>query len=115
MKRNTHKIDAEGKAIGRLASEAALLLRGKNKPDFTPHIDAGDIVEVLNAAKVKITGNKLINKIYYSYSGYPGGMKSKNLKTIMEKDPGEAIRRAVRKMLPANRLRDGMMKRLIVK
>lgn len=101
--------------MGRLASEVAIILRGKHKADYAPHIDAGDIVEITNAAKIKITGNKLENKIYYSYSGYPGGMKSKNLKKVMEKDPGEAIRRAVRKMLPSNRLRDGMLKRLIIK
>lgn len=110
--RKTHKIDAEGKTLGRLATEIANLLRGKNKVEFVPNKDLGDIVEVTNYDKIKVTGNKMEQKMYYHHSGYPGGMKSANLKKKMATDPKFALRNAVYHMLPTNKLRDQMIKRL---
>ncbi len=107
-------MDAAGHSIGRLASEAAKLLMGKHKPQYEPQKDMGDIVEIRNAAQVRILGNKLEQKTYYHYSGYPGGMKERTLKEVMAKDPSDAIRRAVKNMLPKNRLQNGRMKRLKV-
>lgn len=112
--RTTKTIDASGQSIGRLASEISKILQGKHKATYQPNVDMGDFVEVRNAAQVKITGNKLAGKTYYRYSGYPGGLKRTPLKEVFAKDPGEALRRAVRNMLPKNRLRDGRMKRLTV-
>ena len=108
-------MDATDVSVGRLASEIAIILRGKNKPEFEPHIDAGDIVEVSGIKDIKLTGKKIEQKKYYSYSGYPGGLKTKDIKNLMESDPGEVLRRAVREMLPPTRLRKAMMKRLIIK
>lgn len=115
MIRNTHKIDAKGKAPGRLASDIAIILRGKNKPEFLPHIDCGDVVEVLNITEMKITGKKLDQKKYYSYSGYPGGMKEKKMQEVLDKDPGDVLKRAVRDMLPPVKFRTDMLKRLVIK
>jgi large subunit ribosomal protein L13 len=115
IKRDTHKIDASGKSVGRLASEVAQLLRGKGKVDFTPQVDNGDFVVVKNAKEAVFTGKKLEQKKYYRHSGYPGGLKVTNLNELMEKDPAEAIRKAVFNMLPNNRLRNDMFKRLTVK
>jgi len=115
IQRKLHKLDAEGMSVGRLSTKIAILLRGKNKAEFQPHMDLGDIVEVLNASKLKFTGNKLDQNQYHHYSGYLGGLKSKKLGDVFAKDPGEVIRRAVKQMLPDNRLRNGMMKRLIIK
>ncbi|MFH1047774.1 MAG: 50S ribosomal protein L13 [Patescibacteria group bacterium] len=112
--RETAKIDAEGQSIGRIASQAATILIGKHKPTYEPNRDMGDVVEIRNAAKVHVTGKKLEQKVYYHYSGYPGGMKERQLKQIMAKDPADAIRRAVKNMLPKNRLQNGRMKRLKV-
>ena len=112
MERETHKIDAENKSPGRLASEIAVLLRGKNKPTFEPHRDMGDIVLVDNVDKMKITGKKLDQKKYYSHSGYPGGLKEKGLDELMEDNPEEVLRRAVFGMLPKNKLRAKQIKRL---
>jgi large subunit ribosomal protein L13 len=114
INRETVTIDADGRSIGRIASEAATVLMGKHKPTYEPNRDLGDIVVVRNAAKVKITGNKTDQKVYYSYSGYPGGLKERQLKEVMAKDPSDAIRRAVKNMLPKNRLQNGRMKRLKV-
>jgi len=110
--RATHEIDASEKPLGRLATQVAVLLRGKHKATFQPHIDAGDKVIVQNASKVKLTGQKLTQKVYHSYSGYPGGLKTQKLSQLMVKDPSEVIRRAVFQMLPDNRLRKEMIKRL---
>lgn len=115
MERKVHKIDATGQAPGRLATRIATLLRGKNKPTYRPHVDEGDIVEITNADKVKITGKKLIQKKYYRVSQYPGGLKATPLWALKEKNPGEIIKRAVKQMLPATKLRPGMLKRLIIK
>lgn len=112
IERKFHKIDAENKSAGRLASQIAIILRGKNKPEFEPHIDNGDIVEVSNVDKLKFTGKKLEQKKYYKYSGYPGGLKEKIMKNV---SCAEVLRRAVRDMLPPTKLRDGMLKRLIIR
>ena len=97
-------VDAEGKSLGRLASQIATILRGKNKPSYTPHCDTGDFVVVVNAAKIRVTGNKLNDKIYYRHSGYPGGLRSRTLAEMLERRPEEVIRKAVKGMLPRNRL-----------
>jgi large subunit ribosomal protein L13 len=115
MERKTHTIDAEGKAIGRLASQIAIILRGKNKVTYRPHLDEGDSVVLINVGKIKITGKKLTQKKYYRVSQYPGGIKETSLEELIAKDPGEAIRKAVRLMLPNNKLRSGMLKRLMIK
>lgn len=114
QERKTTTIDAAGKAIGRVASSAAIALQGKNRPAFVPHEDNGDIVEIRNIAKLKITGKKLEQKAHYRYSGYPGGMKKTLLKETIEKNPKRAIELAVSRMLPKNRLRSVRMKRLII-
>jgi len=113
--REIHKLDAENLAIGRLASKIALILRGKNKTEFQAHLDCGDIVEVTNLSKVKFTGKKLEQKKYFSYSGYPGGLKERKMKDVYAKDPGEVLKRAVREMLPPVKFRVNMLKRLIIK
>lgn len=115
VKRKLHKIDASDKAAGRLATQIAIILRGKNKPEFEPHIDAGDIVEVSNADKLKFTGKKIEQKKYYKYSGYQGGLKETKLGDLAKSNPGEILRRAVREMLPPNRLRKAMLRRLIIR
>ncbi|WKZ24438.1 MAG: 50S ribosomal protein L13 [Patescibacteria group bacterium] len=113
--RQRHILDAEGMAIGRLATKAATLLRGKHKPSFEPHKDEGDFVEVVNLSKAVFTGKKMDQKKYYSYSGYPGGLKTKAMSEVFVKEPGEVLRRAVKQMLPNNRLCNDMIKRLSVK
>ena len=115
LKRKIQKIDATDKVVGRIATQIATFLRGKHKPEYEPHIDAGDVVEVFNIDKLKFTGKKLEQKRYYSYSGYPGGLKEKKMSDLKEENPGEILKKAVRKMLPATRLRTGMLKRLIIK
>lgn len=97
-------VDAQGKNLGRLASRIAVVLRGKNKAQFTPHIDTGDFVIVVNADKVAVTGRKLADKLYYRHSGYPGGLKMRTLGQMLEKRPTEVLRSAVKGMLPKNRL-----------
>lgn len=112
MKRNTQTIDATGKPLGRLAVEIARLLRGKHKPDFMPHKDEGDFVVVKNIKKMKITGKKLKQKIYYHHSGYPGGLKETPMEKLFKENPGEVLKKAVWGMLPKNKLRPKMIKRL---
>jgi large subunit ribosomal protein L13 len=107
-------VDAEGQVLGRLASQIAARLRGKHKPVFTPHVDAGDFVVVVNADKVRFTGRKLDQKIYYRHSNYPGGLKSETLKERLEKKPEEVVRDAVWGMLPKNRLGRTLIKKLKV-
>ncbi len=113
--RQKHEIDAANQAPGRVAAKVVTLLRGKNKPDFSPHIDGGDFVAVLNAGKVKFTGKKLAQKDYYHHTMHPGGLVSISMKKVFDKDPTKVIRVAVYGMLPKNRLRDEMMKRLTIK
>lgn len=115
IERKTHKLDASDQAIGRLASEIAIILRGKNKAEFQPHIDAGDIVEVVNISQASFSGKKLLQKKYFSYSGYQSGLKTKRMSEVFSKNPGEVLRRAVKQMLPATKLRDAQMKRLIIR
>lgn len=113
--RKLHKLDATGEVPGRLASRIALILRGKNKPEFEPHLDLGDIVEVNNAAKMKYSGKKLEQKKYLRYSGYPGGLKETKMKDLVKTRPAEVLKRAVREMLPPTKLRTNQLKRLIIK
>ncbi|MFH1286658.1 MAG: 50S ribosomal protein L13 [Candidatus Magasanikbacteria bacterium] len=115
MKREKHEIDATDRAVGRIATEVALLLRGKNKPTFEPHIDAGDFVAIKNITKVKFSGKKLEQKDYFHHTMHPGGLRRTPMKKVFQKDPGEVLRRAVYGMLPKNKLRDEMMKRLTIK
>lgn len=112
--RDWYIVDAEGKTLGRLASEIAKVLRGKNKPIFTPHMDCGDYVIVVNAEKIKVTGKKLDQKIYYHHSGYVGGMKETTLKEKLAKKPEQVIELAVKGMLPKGPLGRQMYKKLFV-
>jgi large subunit ribosomal protein L13 len=112
MQRNTHTIDAEGKSLGRLATEVAVILRGKNKPDFVPYKDTGDFVVIKNAEKVKITGKKLEQKKYFHHSGFPGGIKETLMSKLFEKSPQEVLKRTVDGMLPHNKLKKEQIKRL---
>ena len=105
-------VDAQGKTLGRLASEVARILRGKHKPYYTPHLDCGDYVIVINAEKIHVTGKKLDDKIYYRHSGYPGGLKSITLREMLKRRPTRVIRKAVWGMLPHNRLGRRMIKKL---
>lgn len=104
IQRNWWVVDADGKTLGRLASEIAIVLRGKNKPQYTPHTDTGDFVIVVNAEKIAVTGKKLTDKLYYRHSGYPGGIKSESLGHLLQRRPAEVLRKAVKGMLPKNRL-----------
>lgn len=115
IERKIHKLDASGQAVGRLSTQIATILRGKNKPEYQPHMDVGDIVEVTNVDKLKFTGDKLNQKEYYHFSGFIGGLKTKKMSEVYDKNPGEVIKRAVREMLPPTKLRTGMLKRLIIK
>ena len=107
-------IDAEGKTLGRMASEIALRLRGKHKPEFTPHVDTGDYIVVVNAEKVAVTGNKLNDKMYHHHTGYVGNLKSIKLKDMLEKQPERVIEKAVKGMLPKNTLGRQMYRKLKV-
>jgi len=112
--REWHVVDAEGQTLGRLATRVAHILRGKHKPQYTPHVDVGDFVIVVNASKVEVTGRKMDQKRYYRASGYPGGLKSETLREKMAKDPEAVIKHAVRGMLPHNPLGRKMFKKLKV-
>ena len=112
--RKWYVIDAQGESLGRVAAKAAHILRGKHKPTFTPHIDCGDYVIIINAKEVNLTGNKLENKMYYNHSMYPGGLRERNAKVMKEKYPIEMMERAVKGMLPHNRLGRAMYKKLFV-
>ncbi|MBR5662075.1 MAG: 50S ribosomal protein L13 [Bacilli bacterium] len=114
VERKWYVVDAEGKTLGRLATQVATVLRGKNKPTYTPHIDCGDYVIVINAEKVVLTGNKLDDKMYYNHSGFPGGLRERNAKTMIEKYPEEMVERAIKGMLPHNPLGRAMGKKLFV-
>jgi len=114
VERKWFVIDAEGLPLGRVATKAATILRGKHKPTFTPHIDCGDYIIIVNAEKVALTGNKINNKIYYNHSGYTGGLRERNAKTMIEKYPVEMVERAVKGMLPKNRLGAQMYTKLFV-
>jgi large subunit ribosomal protein L13 len=107
-------VDAEGKTLGRLATQIADVLRGKRKPTYTPHVDVGDFVIVVNAEKVAVTGDKREKKLYWRHSGYPGGIRSRTLGDMLEKRPEEVIRKAVKGMLPRNRLARQQLRKLKV-
>jgi large subunit ribosomal protein L13 len=104
ISREWYLVDAEGKTLGRLATQIAETLRGKGKPQYTPHVDTGDFVVVVNAEKIAVTGNKLDDKMYHRHSGYPGGLRSRTLREELERRPTEVLRKAVKGMLPRNRL-----------
>jgi large subunit ribosomal protein L13 len=106
--------DADGVVLGRLATQVADALRGKRKPEYTPHCDTGDFVVIVNAAKVRVTGNKLADKRYYRHTGYPGGLRSRTLAEMLERRPEEVIRKAVKGMLPRNRLGRQQLRKLKV-
>ena len=110
--RNWYEIDAEGKILGKIATEIAVRLMGKHKPSYTPHVDGGDYVVVVNADKFAVTGKKMLDKKYYRHSGYPGGLKVRSLEEMLEKKPTEVIRKAVERMLPKNKLGSQMINRL---
>lgn len=110
--RNVHTIDASGQVLGRLATRVATLLMGKHKPTYTPHMDAGDSIVIVNAAKIVVTGKKEEKKVYKHYSGFQGGLKETPYRRLKEKKPTEIVRKAVLNMLPHNRLRAPRMKRL---
>jgi large subunit ribosomal protein L13 len=115
IERKLQKLDATGQTVGRLATQIVGLLRGKTKPEFQAHLDLGDIVEVSNITKLKFTGKKLGQKQYHHFSGYLGGLKSKKMSEVYDKNPGDVLYRAVREMLPPTKLRVNMLKRLIIK
>jgi large subunit ribosomal protein L13 len=112
--RDWYVVDAEGRTLGRLATQIADVLRGKRKPTYTPHVDVGDFVIVVNAKKVAVTGKKLEDKRYWRHSGYPGGIRSQTLGDMLEKRPEEVIRKAVKGMLPRNRLARAQLRKLKV-
>ncbi len=112
--RKWYVIDAKGKNLGRVASKAAVLLKGKHKVTFTPHVDGGDFVIIINASEVNLTGNKLNTKIYYNHSGFPGGLRERTAKVMKEKYPIEMMERAVKGMLPNGKLGRAMYKKLFV-
>ena len=114
VSRKWYVIDAENLPLGRVATKAANILRGKHKVTFTPHIDCGDYVIIVNADKVKLTGNKLEQKMYYNHSGFPGGLRERNAKVMIENYPVEMVERAVKGMLPHNRLGRATAKKLFV-
>jgi large subunit ribosomal protein L13 len=110
--RRWYVVDAEGKILGRLATQIAEALRGKGKPQYTPHVDTGDFVVVINAEKVAVTGNKMEQKMYHRHSGYPGGLRSRTLREQLDRRPTEVIRHAVKGMLPRNRLGRAQIRKL---
>jgi large subunit ribosomal protein L13 len=110
--REWYVVDAEGQTLGRLATRIADVLRGKQKPQYTPHIDTGDFVVVVNAEKIHVTGKKLDQKLYHRHSGYPGGLRSRTLREQLERRPTEVIRKAVKGMLPRNRLASAQLTKL---
>lgn len=114
VERKWYVIDAQGKVLGRLAVEVARRLRGKHKPSYSPHVDTGDFIIVVNADKVRLTGKKLDDKIYYRHTGYPGGLKSMNARELLRRKPERVLEHAVKGMLPKNRLGRQMYKKLKV-
>lgn len=114
VEKKWYLVDAEGQTLGRLSAEIAKVLRGKNKPEFTPFVDVGDYVVVVNAEKIKVTGKKLDQKIYYRHSGYVGSLKETTLKEMLEKKPEQVIEHAVKGMLPKGPLGRSMLKKLFV-
>jgi len=114
VERTWYVVDAENKTLGRLATEIASRLRGKHKPEYTPHVDTGDYIVVVNAEKVRVTGNKFSDKMYYRHSGYPGGIKAMSFKDMQARHPERIVEKAVKGMLPRNPLGRAMFKKLKV-
>ena len=114
IRKNWWIADAEGQTLGRFASKISQILRGKHKPDFTPHMDMGDFVIIINAEKIGVTGNKEIEKTYFSHTGYPGGIKSQNFNDLIASYPDRIITSAVKGMLPKNKLSNSVIKKLKV-
>ena len=114
IERNWYVVDADGQTLGRLATQIADTLRGKRKPQYTPHVDTGDFVVVVNAEKIRVTGKKLDEKLYHRHSGYPGGLRSRPLRDELERRPTEVLRKAVKGMLPRNRLGRAQLTKLKV-
>ena len=114
VKRDWYVVDASGLTLGRLATEVASRLRGKHKPEYTPHVDTGDYIVIINAEKVHVTGNKVQDKIYYSHSGFPGGIKSINFEKLIQRAPERVIESAVKGMLPKNPLGRAMYRKMKV-
>ncbi len=112
IQREWHVIDAQDRILGRMASRIAMILQGKTKPTYTPHVDTGDFVIVINAEKIKLTGNKMRDKVYYTHSGYPGGLKKYPIKLWLEKHPDRVVKLAVKRMLPKTKLGTAMIKKL---
>ena len=112
--RNWYLVDAQNKTLGRLSTEIATRLRGKHKPIYTPHVDTGDYIVVVNASKIRVTGKKMTDKVYYRHTGYIGNLKSENLETMLEKYPEKVLMKSVRGMLPKNKLGRAMIKKLRV-
>ncbi len=112
--RDWYVVDAEGKTLGRLATQIADMLRGKRKPEYTPHCDTGDFVVVVNAEKVHVTGKKMEQKLYWRHSGYPGGIRSRTLAEMLDRQPEEVLRKAVKGMLPRNKLGRAQLRKLKV-
>lgn len=112
IKRNWYLVDAKDQTLGRIAAKIAVKLRGKDKPQFAPHVDCGDFVVVINAEKIKVTGSKLDTKMYYRHSGFPSGLKKQPLKDLLEKKPTEALKKAIKGMIPPNKLRKEIMEKL---
>ena len=112
--RNWYLVDARNKTLGRLSTEIATRLRGKHKPIYTPHVDTGDYIVVVNASKIRVTGNKMTDKMYYKHTGYIGNLKSENLATMLEKYPERVLMKSVRGMLPKSKLGRAMIKKLRV-
>ena len=114
INRNWYLVDAQNKTLGRLSTEIANRLRGKHKPIYTPHVDTGDYIVVVNASKIRVTGKKMTDKVYYKHTGYIGNLKSENLETMLEKYPEKVLMKSVRGMLPKNKLGRAMIKKLRV-
>ena len=110
--RNWYLVDAQNKTLGRLSTKIASRLRGKHKPIYTPHVDPGDYIVVVNASKIRVTGKKMTDKVYYKHTGYIGNLKSENLETMLEKYPEKVLLKSVRGMLPKNKLGRAMIKKL---
>ena len=112
VKRDWYVVDAAGQTLGRLATEIATRLRGKHKPEYTPHVDTGDYIVIINASKLKVTGTKSLDKVYYRHSGFPGGITATNFRDLQAKFPGRALEKAVKGMLPKGPLGYAMLKKL---
>ncbi len=114
IQKTWHLIDAEGQTLGRLATEVASILRGKNKPEFTPHVDCGDFVIIINAEKIKVSGKKEVQKIYHRHSGFPGGHKQESLQALRQRRPEAVLEKAIKGMIPHTRLGDHQFTKLNV-